>query len=311
MLPKTHLRELLERGHFVVTAEVGPPQGSDAALVAERVELIRNHCDAINVTDNPLGVPRMSSLACARLIIDAGAEPIMHMATRSRNEMLLQSELFGASALGVRNLLFVTGDEVIPEGEPQSAIVPETDSIAGLEMASTLMKGENSDGEEITGLPSFFLGSTFNPYAQSMDEEIRRIEQKRDAGAQFFQTQAVYGVERFRNFMKKIENLEVRALAGIVPLQGSEMAEYMNEHVPGIQISETIIDRLRDAEEGLADEELLNAGRDEGLLIAAEAVEEVRNLEGVYGIHIMGIGWDESILQIVERAGLHPRPPRG
>jgi len=311
MLPKTHLRELLESGHFVVTAEVGPPQGSDAALVAERVELIRNHCDAINVTDNPLGVPRMSSLACARLIIDAGTEPIMHMATRSRGEMLLQSELFGASALGVRNLLFITGDKAIENGEPQTAVVPEMNSIEGLELASTLMRGKNSDGEEIVGAPTFFLGSTFNPYAESIDGEIRRIEQKRNAGAQFFQTQAVFGVERFRDFMKKIENLDVKVLAGIVPLQGSEMAEYMNVHVPGIQISETVIDRLRDAEEDLVDEELLIAGRAEGLLIAAETVEEVRNLKGVDGIHIMGIGWDESILQTVEGARLYPRPTRG
>jgi 5,10-methylenetetrahydrofolate reductase len=311
MLPKTHLRELLESGHFVVTAEVGPPHGSDAALVAERVELIRNHCDAINVTDNPLGVPRMSSLACARLIIDAGVEPIMHIATRSRGEMLLQSELFGASALGVRNLLFITGDKAVVNGEPQVDVLSEMDSIEGLELASALMSGKNSDGEEIAGPPSFFLGSTFNPYAESIDEEIGRIEQKRTAGAQFFQTQAVYGVEQFRDFMKKIENLDVRVLAGIVPLQGSEMAEYMNVHVPGIQIAEAIIDRLRDAEEGLVEEELLEAGRSEGLLIAAETVEEVRNLKIVDGIHIMGIGWDESILQTVERAGLYPRPTGG
>jgi methylenetetrahydrofolate reductase (NADPH) len=311
MLPKTHFRELLESGHFVVTAEVGPPQGSDAALVVERVELIRNHCDAINVADNPLGAPRMSSLACARLIVDAGAEPIMHVATRSRSEVLLQSELFGASALGVRNLLFITGDEAIAEGEPQSATVSEMDSIEGLQLASTLMRGKNSDEEEIVGPPSFFLGSTFNPYAKSMEEEIRRIEQKRNAGAQFFQTQAVYDVERFRDFMKKIEILDVRVLAGIVPLQGSEMAEHMNSQVPGIQVSDAIIDRLVDAEDNLVEEELLKAGRGEGLLIAAETVEEVRNLEGVDGIHIMGIGWDESILQIVEHAELHPRPPRG
>lgn len=311
MLPKTHLRELLESDHFVVTAEVGPPHGSDAALVAERVELIRKHCDAINVTDNPLGVPRMSSLACARLIIDAGVEPIMHMATRSRGEMLLQSELFGASALGVRNLLFITGDKAIVNGEPQTAVVPEMNSVEGLELASTLMGGRNSEGEEIVGAPTFFLGSTFNPYAESMDGEIRRIEQKHNAGAQFFQTQPVYGVERFRDFMKEIEDLDIGVLAGIVPLQGSEMAEYMNVQVPGIQISEAIIDRLRDAEEGLVDEDLLIAGRAEGLLIAVETVEEVRDLKGLDGIHIMGIGWDESILQTVERTRLYPRPTRG
>ncbi len=311
MLPKTHLRELLESGHFVVTAEIGPPQGSDAALVAERVEMIRNHCDAINVTDNPLGVPRMSSLACARLIIDAGVEPIMHVATRSRSEMLLQSELLGAGALGIRNLLFITGDKATTKGALQSTVVSEMDSVGGLELARTLMRGKNSTGEEIVGPPSFFLGSTFNPYTKSVDEEVRRIEQKRNAGAQFFQTQAVYGTERFREFMKKIESLNVRVLAGIVPLQGSEMAVYMNTHVPGIQISEAIIARLCDAEEGLADEELLKAARAEGLLIAAETVDEVLKLKGVDGIHIMGIGWDESILQIVERAGLYPRPKGG
>ena len=311
MLPKTHLRELLESGHFVVTAEVGPPQGSDADSVAERVELIGNHCDAINVPDNPLGVPRMSSLACARLIIDAGVEPIMHMATRSRNEMLLQSELFGASALGVRNLLFITGDRAIANGELQSTMVPEMDSIDGLRLASTLMTGKNSGGEDILVPPTFFLGSTFNPYAKSVDEEIHRVKQKHNAGAQFFQTQAVYDVGRFRVFLEKMEDIDVSVLAGIVPLQGSEMAEYMNASVPGIQVPQGIVDQLRDAEEGLTDEDLLKAGRAEGLLIASETVETVRNLKGVDGVHIMGIGWDESILQTVERARLYPRPTRG
>ncbi|MHA2380240.1 MAG: methylenetetrahydrofolate reductase [Candidatus Thorarchaeota archaeon] len=311
MLPKTHLRELLENGHFVVTAEVGPPHGSDTVVVAERVGMVKEHCDAVNVTDNPLGIPRMSNLACARLVLDAGVEPIMHMATRSRSQMLLQSEMFGAFALGVHNVLFITGDRAIAESKSQSNVVPEIDSIQGLELASTLMKGKNLVGEDIVGAPSFYLGAAFDPHAKPVETQIRRIEQKRRAGAQFFQTQPIFEAERFQDFMKRVQDLDVRVIAGIMPLQGSEMAEYMNTYVPGILIPEAIMDRLRDAEEGLADEELLKAGRDEGLLIAAETVEEVRHLKGVDGVHIMGIGWDESIPQIVENAGLYPRRKRG
>lgn len=311
MLPDTHLRGLLERGQFVVTAEIGAPNDSDAGVLVQRANLVKDHCDAINVADNPRGLSRMSSLACAHMVYETGAEPVMHMATRNRNRVQFQSDLFGASALGVRNILLITGDVPAQGSKSEKEKTPELDSIRALGLASTLMEGKNLEGEDLEGAPSFHLGSTFDPYALPQDTHVKRVWEKHDAGAEFFQTQAIYDLDGFQDFMDQIESLDARVLAGIVPLQGSEMAEFMNSEIPGILVPDDYIGRLRDAEHGLQDEERLAASQEEGVRIAAEIIEAVRRMRGVDGIHIMGIGWEESIPQLVESTGLYPRPKRG
>ncbi len=311
MLPDTHLRDLLESGQFVVTAEIGAPHDSDASILVQRANLVKDHCDAINVADNPRGLSRMSSLACAHMVYETGAEPVMHIATRNRNSVQLQSDLFGAFALGIRNILFMTGDIPAQGSKSEKEMTPEIDSIQALRLASTLMEGKDIEGEDLEGAPSFYLGSTIDPYAIPKDEHVRRVWQKRDAGAEFFQTQAIYNLDGFQDFMDQIESLDAKVLAGIVPLQGSEMAEFMNNEIPGILVPDDYMGRLRDAEHGLQDEERLAASQGEGVRIAKEIVKAVRGVRGVNGIHIMGIGWEESIPLLVESTGLYPRPKRG
>ncbi|MFW9798992.1 MAG: methylenetetrahydrofolate reductase [Candidatus Thorarchaeota archaeon] len=311
MLPNTHLRGLLESGQFVVTAEIGAPHDSDVDILMQRANLVKDHCDAINVADNPRGLSRMSSMACAHIVYETGAEPVMHIATRNRNRVQFQSDLFGAFALGVRNILLMTGDIPAQGSKSERRITPEIDSIRALELASTLMEGKDIEGEDLERAPSFFLGSTFDPYAVPQDKHVKRVWEKRGAGAEFFQTQAIYDPDGFQDFMDQIESLDARVLAGIVPLQGSDMAEFMNSEIPGIRVPDDYIERLRDAEHGLQDEERLAASREEGVQIAKEIIEAVRRMKGVDGIHIMGIGWEESIPQLVESTGLYPRPRRG
>ncbi len=234
---------MLQSGKFTVTGEVGPPHGADYKLVTERTRLVKDYCDAINITDNVRGIPTMSSMACAHFVIEAGAEPVMQMSARDRNRILFESELYGAHALGIRNILFVTGDHTLLGSHPQAKMVYDLDSIQALQLASHLMSGKDLAGEELEGVPLFHLGATFNPNADPLELQVWRVEKKRDAGAQFFQTQAVYDTGRLEEYMEQIEPLGVKVLAGVIPLKGPKMARFMNERIPGIRIPEETINR--------------------------------------------------------------------
>jgi len=300
--------QILESGVFAITGEIGPPRGADKTIVLERTNLVSDYCDAINITDNVLGIPSMSSAACARLVIDAGAEPIMQMSTRDRNSISIESELYGAYALGIRNVLFITGDDAILGSHPKAKTVYELDSIQALELASHLMGGTNLASEPLEGTPEFFLGSTFNPNAEPFEIQVQRAKKKRDAGARFFQTQAIFETTRLEAFMDLAMDLELKVLAGVLPLKGPKRASFMNNNVPGINIPEELINRLEDAGKGLKDEEMLEAMRAEGLLIAAETIKDIRRIKGIHGVHLMGVGWEESIPALVKSTGLYPRP---
>jgi len=307
-LPETGLKRMLESGHFTVTGEVGPPHGADHSLVLDRANLVKDYCDAINITDNVRGIPTMSSMVCARFVIQAGAEPIMQMSARDRNRILFESELYGAYALGIRNVLFITGDHTILGSHPQAKMVYDLDSIQALQLASHLMTGRDLAGDELEGVPAFYLGATLNPNADPMELQVWRVEKKRDAGAQFFQTQAIYDTSRLEAFMEQIEPLGVKVLAGLIPLKGPKMATFMNERIPGIKIPKGFIERLEQAGDGLKGDEKREAVRSEGLKIAAETIRRVRDIRGISGIHIMAIGWEESIPELVRATGLYPRP---
>ncbi len=304
----TRLQELLQERHFVVTGEIGPPHGADASIITEKTRLLRDYCDAINVTDNVRGIPTMSSMVCSHLILQAGAEPIMQMSARDRNRILIESELYGAYALGIRNVLFITGDHTLLGTHPQTKLVYDVDSIQALGIASHLMTGRDLAGDSLKGTPEFYLGATFNPYADPIELQAWRVEKKHQMGAQFFQTQAVYDVERLKEFMSLINGLDLRVLVGIIPLKGHRMAQFMNERIPGIRIPDRMIVRLKEAGEGLTGEEKREAVRAVGIEIALETIREVRNIKGVNGIHIMSVGWEEVIPELVKRAGLYPRP---
>ncbi len=287
------------------------PHGIDVETLQERIRTIKDYCDAINVTDNPRGIPALSNVACAYFVIKEGAEPVLQMNGRDRNRILIQSDLYGAYALGVRNVLFITGDSVLMGTQPLSKMVFDVDSTQALDLARLLMEGFDLGGEEIVGSPSFFLGATFNPNAQPYEIQVKRIQEKIKGGAQFFQTQALYDLERFATLMDDVREMDTWTLAGIIPLRNSEMAETMNKKVPGIRVPEEMIFRLRDAEDGLEEEERETASRKVGLEIALETIEGVKRIDGVSGIHLMGIGWEESIPELVKKAGLVPRPSRG
>ncbi len=308
MLTLTRLQELLERGEFVVTAEVGPPHGSDSRMVITKTDLMKEHCDAINITDNVRGIPTMDSSVCSHLVIQAGAEPVMHISARDRNRIQLESALYGAHALGVRNLLFVTGDHSLLGTHPEAKLVYDFDSIQALQIARHLMSGTDLSGQKLEGIPEFYLGSTFNPYADPIELQIWRVEKKRDSGARFFQTQAIYEISRFEEFMDGVRPLGVHVLAGVIPLKGPKMARFMNRRIPGIAIPEEMISRLERAGSGLTGDARRKAMKDEGVEIALETIEAVRSINGVNGIHIMAVGWEEVVPELVERAGLLPRP---
>lgn len=299
---------ILESGAFAVTCEIGPPRGADKTIVLERTRVVSDYCDAINITDNTLGIPSMSSVACARFVLDAGAEPIMQLSARDRNSISIESELYGAYALGIRNVLFITGDNVILGSHPKAKAVYDIDSIQALKLASHLMGGTNLLGEPLEGVPKFFLGSTFNPNAEHLETQVQRTEKKRDAGARFFQTQAIFETTGLEAFMDLARDLELKVLAGVIPLKGPKRASFMQNNVPGINIPEEFIKRLEDAGNGLKDDEMSEAIRAEGLLIAAETIKTVRQIKGIQGVHLMGVGWEESIPALVKRAGLYPRP---
>jgi methylenetetrahydrofolate reductase (NADPH) len=298
----------LDAGIFAITGEIGPPRGTDHSIVVERTKLIADYCDGINVTDNVRGIPTMSSIACARIVLDAGGEPILQISTRDRNRISIESELYGAYALGIRNVLFITGDQASTSPYSEAKMVFDIDSIEALQLSTRLMQGAHFDGEELEGTPNFFMGSTFNPYADSIETEILRTEKKRDAGAQFFQTQAIFDTDKLESFMDFARGLKMKVLAGIIPLRGPKNARFMNANIPGIKIPEEIIKRLEAAGKGLKDDAELEALREEGLLIALETIKSVMKIKGISGVHLMGIGKKENIPELVYRTGLYPRP---
>ncbi len=306
---ETHLSRLLNSSEFVVTAEVTPPHGSDKEQLLSKLAILKDFCDAVNVTDNVRGIPSLSSMACCHLLIDSGVEPIMQLSSRDRNRIAFESEIYGASALGVKNIIFVTGDHSLLGSHPHAKMVYDFDSIQALQIATHLMGGHDLAGAPLDGVPDLYLGSTFNPNADPMEMHAWRVEKKIEAGAQFFQTQAIYDVGRFKEFMRLIDK-RTKVLAGIIPLRGPAMAEFMTRNIPGILIPDDIIKRLEKAGEGLEESERQKAVKSEGLQIAIETIREIRKMNGVNGIHIMGVGWEECVPLLVEDAGLYPRPGR-
>lgn len=298
---------MLEKGDFVVTAEIGAPHGADSNLLAERVEIVRDYCDAINVPDNARGVPTMSSTICAHYVMQAGAEAIMHLTTRDRNRISIQSELYGAYALGVRNVLIIAGDHAQHGSHPEAKVVYDLDTITTIELITKLGAGIDSAGDELEGVPDFYIGATFNPNTSVLEEQVLQTEKKLNAGAQFFQTQAIFEPDRLKEFMEMTSGLSLNVLAGIIPLRDVEMAEFMNSNVPEITVPDQIIKRMSDAGKGLDEEARIESMQNEGIRIALELLEEVRRIRGVNGVHLMGVGWTESVVELVKRANLFPR----
>ena len=299
----TNLEKVLENGRFAVTAEVGPPKGPSAAVIRRRGEIIRNCVDAVNVTDNQTAVVRMSSLAGCAILKTLGVDPVMQIVCRDRNRIAIQSDVLGAIALGIGNILCLSGDHQKFGNHPSAKGVFDIDS---MQLIQTLknMRDEKKFicAEDITGEVPVYVGAAANPFADPFEFRVTRLAKKVKAGADFIQTQAVYDVPKFRRWMEMIcergLDRQVHILAGIIPIRSVGMARYMRDYVAGVTVPDEIVARLEKAE---------NA-REEGVRIPLEIIEQLKEIPGIHGIHIMAVGWEEIVPDIVESAGLLPRP---
>lgn len=302
----SNLEKVLCAGHFAVTAELGPPAGSDVEYVRSKAELLRGAVDAVNVTDNQTAVVRMSSAAVSALLVQAGIEPVMQMVCRDRNRIAMQSDILGAVALGIRNLTCLTGDHQGFGNQGGAKKVYDLDSVQLVSVARRMRDEHRLLGseEDLLGEVPLFIGAAANPFAKPHEFRALRLAKKVEAGADYVQTQCVFDVAMFAEWMKALRDLGVtskcRVLAGVIPLKSAGMTRYMVEKVPGVIIPEAIQKRMYDAPKG--------KGGETGLAICAEIIEQLRAIEGVAGIHIMAIEWEQKVRQIVETARLLPRP---
>ena len=309
------LEKILRAGHFAVTAELGPPKNADAEVIRKKAALLKDCVEAANITDNQTAIVRMSSIGAGALALREGLEPVMQMTCRDRNRLGMQSDLLGAYALGLRNILCLTGDHQTFGNHPQSKNVHDMDSIQLVQMVVGLRdKNCFQCGEEIKGVnPRFFVGAAENPFGDPFEFRPLRLGKKAKAGADFIQTQMIYNVPKFREFMKRVVDLGVHKqayiLAGVGPLKTPGAAKYMRDQVPGMDVPDEIVERMEAAGKGLEDKKAKAAAyREEGIKICIELIRQMQEIEGVAGVHIMAIEWEEAVKPILEGAGLLPRP---
>jgi 5,10-methylenetetrahydrofolate reductase len=313
----SNLEKVLRAGHFAVTGELGPPQNADGDHIREKAGLLRGFVDAVNITDNQTAVVRMSSIGAAIIAIQEGLEPVMQMTCRDRNRLAMQADFLSAYALGIRNMLALTGDHQSFGNHPTAKNVHDVDSLQLLGMLRDLRDEKKFDcGDPIKVCePRFFVGAAAAPDAGPTEWRPYRLAKKVSAGADFIQTQLVYNVDAFKMYMEEVRKLglheKVYILVGVGPLKGPGMARYMRDFVPGISMPDHIIDRMTKAAAGIPKEEKQarrDAWRAEGIQVCIELMQEVREIEGVAGVHVMAIEWEEAVESIVEGAGLLPRP---
>lgn len=316
MIAGSNLERVLRAGHFAVTGELGPPTGANKTVIKKKVEHLRGIVDAVNITDNQTAVVRMSSIAAAAMLTDMGIEPVVQMTVRDRNRIALQSDLFGAWALGARNLLCLTGDHMTFGNHPEAKGVYDMDSIQMLRMMREMgEKGVVDCGDKADVPPKFFLGAAANPFAPPYEYRPYRLAKKVQAGAKFIQTQCIYNIPRFKEFMQRSGDLglldDVYVMAGVTPLKSIGMARYMANNVPGLDVPEDLVDRMRAAVSDIPKEDKkarFQVQREEGIQICVETIEQMKEIPGIRGVHIMAIEWEPAVSVIAEKAGLLPRP---
>lgn len=305
MITESRLKKVLRKGDFAVTAECGPPKGADPEVVKSKGKILKDHVDSVNVTDNQTGVVRLSSLAACALLRAEGLDPILQMVVRDRNRIALQSDVLGASALGIRNILCLSGDHQCFGNQPQAKGVFDIDSVQLIQTVRRMRDaGEVIGGEKLTSSPDLFIGAVANPFADPFKYRAARLATKVEAGAEFIQTQCIFNLKRFKDWMDLVKEFglsdKVYILGGITPLKSVRMAEYMAKNVAGMDIPQEVIDRMKSVP---AKEQ-----KQEGIKIAVETAQALKEMSGVNGVHIMAIEWEEAVPQIVEAAKLFPRP---
>jgi methylenetetrahydrofolate reductase (NADPH) len=286
-------KEKLEAGKFLVTSEIGPPKGADASKIIADAELIRNRVDAINVTDLQSSVMRMGSLAVSVMLKQKGFEPVFQVTCRDRNRLALQSDILSAAGLGIENLLILTGDYTTMGDHPDAKPVFDLDSVQLLEVVKKLQDGFDMNGNKLEGAaPRFCAGAVVNPGADPLAPQIIKMEKKIAAGAQFFQTQAVYDIGVFEDFLKNTKHLGVPVMAGIVLLKSAGMARFMNKNVAGVNVPDSIIKEMEEAKDKVA----------VSVEIASRLIKKLKPM--CRGIHIMPIGWDTKVPLVLDASGL-------
>ena len=301
----SNLERVLEAGHFAVTSELGPPQSADPEVIREKAKLLRGQVDAFNVTDGQTAVVRMASWAACKIAMDEGLEPIVQMTCRDRNRIALQMDVLGISALGMKNMLCLTGDHQSFGNHPSAKGVFDLDSVQLIQMVKTMRDEQKFQcGETMKVEPRLFIGAAENPFADPFDLRVLRLGKKAAAGADFIQTQLIYNVDKFARWMEQVRarglHEKVKILAGVGPIKSLPAARYMKTRIPGMDVPDSVIERLS----GVPRREVAQ----EGIRLCVDIINEVRQIEGVAGVHIMAIEWEEAIAEICEAAGLHPRP---
>lgn len=303
MKVRSNLERVLKEKKFAVTAELGPPRGADTGKVQEKARLLKPYVDAANVTDNQSAVVYMCSLAASVLMLQEGLEPVFQITCRDRNRLALQSDLLGASALGIRNVLLLTGDHPSIGDHPEAKGVFDLDSQQLIQVTKKMRdEGKLLNDRELSTSPEFFIGAAASPFNEPFEAHMMQMERKIEGGVEFFQTQIVYDVEKFKRWISEIHERRIDEkafiIAGVAPVKSLGMANYMKNHVPGVSVPDTVIERLEKADDK----------KKEGIKICLEVINEVKKMKGISGIHIMAIGWEEAVPEIVEQAGLYPRP---
>jgi len=306
----SRLEKVLARGEFALTAELGPPKSADASLIAAKAKILAGSIDAANITDNQTAIVRMSSIAAGLLAMQEGIEPIIQITCRDRNRIAIQSDVLGAYALGVRNILCLTGDHQKFGNHPTAKNVFDMDSVQLIGMLACMRDQKKfACGDEIRNSkkapvvePRILIGGAENPFGDPLEFRAIRVAKKVAAGVDFIQTQCIYDMERFEEFMRRVRDRglheKVKILAGVTPLKSVGMAKYMRDSVAGLSVPDSIIDRLEKAADKPA----------EGIRICIEQIQKLREIPGVAGVHIMAIEWEEKVPEIVRGAGLWPRP---
>jgi len=300
----SNLEQVLTSGQFTVTGELGPPQNGNFDVVRDKARILKGHVDAVNITDCQTAIVRMSSLTAGLVALAEGVEPVMQMTCRDRNRIGIQSDILGASALGIKNLLCLTGDHQKFGNHPQAKGVFDMDSIQLLGMVKAMRDDKKFQcGDEIKSHePRLLLGAAANPFADPFEYRPIRVAKKVEAGASFIQTQIIYNVEKFTRFMEIVRDLglheKVYILAGVTPPKSVGMARYMKKFVPGLDVTDEVIERLKGAKDP----------KEEGINICVDIIKQVREIPGVAGVHVMAIGWEQAVPEIVSLAGLSPRP---
>jgi methylenetetrahydrofolate reductase (NADPH) len=298
---KSNLQTVLEAGQFAVTAEAGPPRGVKPEVVRQKAKILKGSVDACNVTDNQTSVVRMCSLAACKILRDEGVDAVMQMVCRDRNRIAAQSDILGAAALGITNLLCLSGDHQVFGDHPQAKNVFDIDSIQLLKIAKDMRdEAKFAGGKEVDGKPEIFIGAAANPFADPFKIQVPRLAKKVAAGAQFIQTQCIFNMDKFKEFMKGVRDRGLHEktfiLGGITPIKSLPMLEYMATKVAGMDVPAALIERMKGVEK--------KNQRKEGIKIAVETIQQLQQIKGVRGVHIMAIEWEDAVPEIVQQAGL-------